>query len=356
MESRETTLVAEWLKTYPNIKIVSRDGSAQYATAIRKAHPKAIHVSDRFHLVKNLIESAKQHLSRIVGSNLRISTLDTDSKGEYWEKEGRTKDDLPKRLYKSSTQKKEIVIDKVRNLAVKGLSLTEIATEIGISPPTVKKYMDETFNPANVQYHTKRSSPLKPYTSIIDEMLCAKRKFVEIEAVIRAKGYKGAASTIRMYATRQRRIIQAARMESFENTEIIERKWVVKLLYQPIDKVRQITHSQVERIINEYPIIGTLYDVVHSFKEMMFAKRVHELDGWIDSVKQLGIAEINSFADGLLRDLDAVKNAIRLDYNNGLAEGHINKLKLIKRTMYGRHSFKLLRNKLLLLEYSRACN
>ncbi|KGM94563.1 transposase, partial [Clostridium botulinum D str. CCUG 7971] len=64
----------------------------------------------------------------------------------------------------------------------------------------------------------------------------------------------------------------------------------------------------------------------------------------------LKINEINSFINGLTRDIDAVKNAILYEYNNGLAEGFINKLKLIKRIMYGRCNFNLLKNKILMLE------
>ena len=65
----------------------------------------------------------------------------------------------------------------------------------------------------------------------------------------------------------------------------------------------------------------------------------------------LGIPEINSFINGIKRDFEAVKNGIALRYNNGLAEGSINKLKVIKRIMYGRSNYPLLRNKILLKEY-----
>jgi len=63
---------------------------------------------------------------------------------------------------------------------------------------------------------------------------------------------------------------------------------------------------------------------------------------------------MTSFCNGLKKGLDAMKNAIRYDYNNDLAEGSINKLKLLKRIMYGRHSFILLKNKLLYKENLKA--
>ena len=81
---------------------------------------------------------------------------------------------------------------------------------------------------------------------------------------------------------------------------------------------------------------------------MLFStKDPSELMLWMDRAKSLGIREIDSFVEGLNRDLEAVRNAIALPYNNGLAEGSVNKIKVIKRIMYGRCSFDTLRLKTL---------
>lgn len=61
----------------------------------------------------------------------------------------------------------------------------------------------------------------------------------------------------------------------------------------------------------------------------------------------LNISELKSFVNCLNQYIDAVKNVIILDYNNGLVEGSVNKIKVIKRIMYGRCSFKTLRNKVI---------
>ena len=353
LESRETNDVAKWLASYPNIRVVSRDGSQQYAAAIRQAHPGAIQVSDRFHLVKNLTDYAKQCISKIVSANFRIPSEEGEpgTNGGYWEKPACHGADLPEREHVANTEKKRKVVEKVRALAEQGLTMTEVARESGVSVATAKKYSQAGFDPANMDFGSKRISKLKPYTDKIDEMLRKRRKFKDIEAAIRKDGYDGADSTIRMYATRQRRLMKAAIAGSHEGTELIERKWVTKLLYQPIEKIKELTKAQVGKIIREYPVIGTLYYTVQSFKEILFAKHVNEIDGWIATASKLDITEINSFINGIIPDLDAVKNAIRFEYNNGLAEGSVNKLKLVKRIMYGRCSFTLLRGKMLLKEF-----
>ena len=78
--------------------------------------------------------------------------------------------------------------------------------------------------------------------------------------------------------------------------------------------------------------------------EIMATQRVNYLEAWMESALRLEIKEIRSFVNGIRRDLETVKNAIALEYNNGLAEASVNKLKLGKRIMYGRGSFEVLKH------------
>ena len=144
--------------------------------------------------------------------------------------------------------------------------------------------------------------------------------------------------------------------KAIANTEVVERKWLLKLLYNPIEKVKGITESQLEKVIRDYPALADIYHIVRSFKEIMFAKRVWDLDAWIESAQALGSEDINSFLNGLSRDIMAVKNAIIYDYNNGLAEASINKIKLYKKIMFGTYSFQMLRCKTRMLEHYKCFN
>jgi transposase len=90
--------------------------------------------------------------------------------------------------------------------------------------------------------------------------------------------------------------------------------------------------------------------MLQQFHTLVFSKKADELESWISETEKMEIAEINSYLAGLKKDLVAVKNSIIYPYNNGLAEGSVNKLKIVKRIMYGRNSFELLKSKTLLLE------
>ena len=85
---------------------------------------------------------------------------------------------------------------------------------------------------------------------------------------------------------------------------------------------------------------------IRKFKEVIFSKKVRKLSYWINRAKKINVKELNSFITLIESDIEAVKNAIKYDYSNGLTEGFNNKTKVIKRVMYG-SSFDLLRLKIL---------
>lgn len=354
LESRESANVTEWLETFPNIEVVSRDGSIAYASAIKKAHPQALQVSDRFHILKGLTDAARQFVLGIVGSRIAIGSDTAPS--SYWLKPLRNDTDLPQRLHNATTQKRTSNVQRVRDLFTQGLSLSQICEVTGHSSITVKKYINPAFDPEYKEYGVDQPSKLKPYCDTIDTMLGMHKTFREIETAIREMGYHGAVSTIRMYATRKRRHNQAAMAKYRMNTEIIERKYILKLLYLPIEKVAGISQEKLDKVIELYPQLLAIYDLIRDFKIIISTRRADDLEQWLESAKSFNSPDINSFVNGITRDIDAVKNAIIFDYNNGIAEGHINKIKRIKHTMYGRASFSTLRIKTLLYERWRSFN
>ena len=201
-----------------------------------------------------------------------------------------------------------------------------------------------TYLPTSGKYNTTAPSKIKPYGEDIKRLLSEGKTFRQINIYIREIGYTGAESTIRMYATRERKLIREAGGTSSKK---LERRWLIKLLYKPIDEIKKFSQEQLDKVIEQYPIIGRLYDVGKNFKE---------LEKWMEECALLDIEEITSFMNGLKRDIQAVKNAIKMGYNNGLAEGSVNKLKVVKRIMYVRNSFELLKAKLLQLELKRKVN
>jgi transposase len=341
LESRESTEVSVWLSTFPDLEVVCRDGSTLYANAINMAHPKAMQVSDRFHLCKGLTDALRQFVSGMVGQ--RVALPSNAAVSAYWQKQPRQESDLPERLHNATAEKRAAVVAEVRELRAQGFNITQIRERTGHSYAAVKKYIDPDYDPGATEYGVSYPSKLKPYCDTIDSMLNAGKTFREIAETIRADGFHGSDSTIRMYASRKRRHNQAAMAEFRENTEIVERKNLLKLLYKPIDKIKGISQGQLDRVIEKYPLLTAAYDLITTFKAMLASRRSEDLDEWMKSAKLLGSSDVDSFVNGVARDIDAVKNAIATVYSNGLAEGSVNKIKRIKHTMYGKAGFDTLR-------------
>lgn len=88
------------------------------------------------------------------------------------------------------------------------------------------------------------------------------------------------------------------------------------------------------------------------FKGILRSGQADPLDAWIDSAIETNLIPIMRFARTLHRDIKAVRNAIELPWSNGQAEGQINRLKTLKRAMYGRAGAELLRARMLLFRHT----
>ena len=108
--------------------------------------------------------------------------------------------------------------------------------------------------------------------------------------------------------------------------------------------------SQEQRtlcLIREHPLVETLYDLARSFMKLMKERDFEAFDLWLQRGERCGIPDLESFTQGLQKDYEAVKTSLLLPYSNGPVEGQVNRLKFVKRSMFGRGSFELLRSRFL---------
>ena len=394
LPSREAEDVANWLKEYKNIKYVSRDGSLTYASAISKAHPNAVQISDRFHIIKNLTESAVMYFQKIFSGRIQIPATakgkklrnifnkDSDKSKkiklikEMYEN-GKTTNEIQKitgcgirtirkyikmnekeilsqnkkttraKQHDEAVKKVKAKADRVKKLKEEGYSNYQIHKETGYSQTMIRQYVSENFNPENAHYGQRRHGKLSPYREEILLWRSEGKKYKDIFKILVERGYKGTEAAIRGFISHEKSI---AKSDQPEETETIERKWLTSLFFRDISKLKGITEEQLNSFISKYPFAKQVYEAVATFKEIMFSKKTEELSTWIEKTKALNIEEFNKFINGISKDIEAVKQAFILDYNNGLAEGSVNKIKLAKRIMYGRNDFELLRKKVLIAE------
>jgi transposase len=96
-----------------------------------------------------------------------------------------------------------------------------------------------------------------------------------------------------------------------------------------------------------HPEITLVMQIVDRFLKMLRTLQGDQLEDWMQTAQQSNIREMQNFTEHLRRDQQAVQAGLTLNWNNGVMEGHVNRLKCLKRTMYGRAQFDLLRQRVL---------
>ena len=113
------------------------------------------------------------------------------------------------------------------------------------------------------------------------------------------------------------------------------------------EKLRVQEQETLVKLCQIDPEVDLAYDLVQQFAQMLRTRTREHLDAWLDQVEKSHLPELQSFAAGVQKDKDAVRAGLTWWINNGVVEGHVTKLKLIKRQGYGRAGFPLLRKRVL---------
>ncbi len=107
-------------------------------------------------------------------------------------------------------------------------------------------------------------------------------------------------------------------------------------------------HVLAEDIISSSAILQEMRESYTSFKDILKSKEPTSLKPWLERYEKSQIRGVRTFVRGIQNDLEAVTNAIKYEWSNGVVEGHVNRVKVKKREMYGRAGFDLLMRKVIL--------
>lgn len=394
--SRETADVANWLATFPNIQVISRDGAAAYSSAATGSHPEAIQVSDRFHLIKGLSEAINKYIIREFPARIEIlltGEVSEERKALYStanrplrirfahqkRKEGLTVSDIAllmhscpttvrkylaipeneipesratsrERQHQLAVQQRQREVDEARKLAKAGYPIEQIATMMHHTRKTIQNYLSPGYSVTDGHYNGRIPGKLAPYEEEVIELRSQGLTYPKIHNILCGKGYTGSVASLRMLMQKERTRMQEQEEQNKPQSEFIHRKSLCQLIYKKLEDVATITADQYGQALEKYPLLSQLYTLVKEFHTVMFSQKPEKLNLWIKSAKKYDIPELQSFMEGICNDIEAAKNGIAYSYNNGLAEGSVNKIKVIKRLMYGRNSFTLLKAKVLFHE------
>ena len=330
IQTRDKDNVVEVLKKFNNLETVTRDFSKTYKNAITQAAPGAKQIVDRFHIYKNLTDDIYQYMKRTMNESIKIALsneISTVPERTLTQRE---------KSKKINTENKWKTIQEVKRLLIEGYTISEISKILSISRQTIYTYKD-----LNKPLERETFCILDEYIPRIKELIGQKYKIREIYEIIKKEGYRGKRTLFNSK-------ISMIKHDMKINIKYLKRSNLKKLLYTSLEK---LSDSNIKNDITEYLKINIefkkIIDLICKFKEIFKSKNVRKLMHWIKEANSLNIKELTSFTKLLLSDYEAVKNAVKYKYSNGLTEGFNNKTKVIKRVMYGRCGFDLLRLKIL---------
>jgi transposase len=348
LPDRTAEPVAAWLRAHPGAEIICRDRASAYAEAARDAAPDAVQVADRFHLWRNLCDAVE----KIAAAHRDCLRPPSNSSHD-----GPTEPDFcgpePAEPVSGELEGKRAVNTRQRHAAVhglldKGVGITAIAETLRLDRKTVRRYASaDTAEQLLGGASRRRDTRLQPFLAHLHRRWnegCTDA--ARLHAEIRALGYRGSQRSVR-------RCLQSVRASGQPAPPVPEGPSVRQATGWIVGKPANLDpddQSHLDQVLARCPELDAAHSRVRAFAAMMDTHDGDGLRGWIERTEATGLAPLRSFARGLRQDFDAVAAGISLLWNSGPVEGHVNGIKMIKRQMFGRASFSLLRKRILLMK------
>lgn len=367
LPDRESETFAKWLLEHPGVEIISRDRGGDYARGGKQGAPNAKQVADRWHLLKNLSESMqsfflrKQPQLKAAAQPQKApsaSSEETVSELPWYTGQSKSQEEKSQQYHQERVER----YHKIQELASKQVDVTSIAQQMGLSRQGVYNYLRMKQPPERTRIHQPGRSNLDPYKEyLITRWNEGCRNAQLLYREIKAQGYTGSNTAVGRFIAPWRALKGEAR--SFKSVEPTPQTMINpaegKKKHPPtaLQVAHWITFKEEQRLAWQKDYLSRLcradsqiqetYDLIQEFTTMLRERKGEQFDSWLARVEQQGVAELQSFAQGLRKDYEAVKNGLTLAWSQGPVEGHVHRLKLLKRQAYGRASFQTLRKRVL---------
>ncbi|MBK8033789.1 MAG: ISL3 family transposase [Chloroflexi bacterium] len=348
LPDRTTATLAAWLQAHPGIEVITRDRFSDYALAVNQVCPTVQQVADRWHLLKNLRETLERVLRRL---HERLRSLPPSTELLTVTNSSRSRRLRPPSANEQATTdasrlRRYQLYQMVHYLLARGLSQRKIASLLNLHRITVRLYTEAKTFPERI--------PTQPRASILDAHLTYLQQRWQADCTnasqlyreIQVRGYKGSYQQVARWAHVQRQLKsstkEAAPLPVISTFALPAARHLAWLFVRLPDKLS--THDKVLLThVCQDPACRQVYDLAQQFHTMLCSHSPDFLDEWLKTCTHSQFPDLREFALGLLHDLDAVRNAFSSPWSNGPVEGHICRLKLLKRQMYGRAKLDLLR-------------
>ncbi len=351
LPDREADSFAAWLLAHPGAEVICRDRAGAYAEGARTGAPGAIQVADRWHLWHNLAEYVEKTVATHHGC-LRAAAEDIPP--EIPAEPGGSADLAETAAVAQAGRAENSALvtrtkdryERVQALKGQGRGIKAIMRELGLAKETVRRFYRATdVEELLAKPRAGRRSVLDDFKPYLHERFNAGiRNATTLFEEIRGQGYRGCRGTVAAYLA-PFRALDAAPPPKPALPKI--RRIASWILHHP-NKRDAEEQLHLKQVLAACPHLQNTATHVAAFGDMLTGRHGDRLDAWMAAVESNDLPHLHRFVTGLRRDYDAVRNGLTLPHSSGSVEGNVNRIKMIKRQMYGRANFDLLRKRVLL--------
>jgi len=347
LPDREAQTFATWLEEHPGAQVICRDRAGAYADGARTGAPEAIQVADRWHLWHNLAGHVEKAVARHRGC-LHEPEPEPPAGPALQPDLGQAAAEAADQRFEDSAlvRRTRERYEAVQALRAQGKGIKPIMRELGLAKETVRRFARAaSAEDLLAKARGRRPSVLdgfKPYLHQRWNAGCT--NVLQLHAEIKAAGYPGSYATVRLYLQPFRATGAAPPPAPAPPKTRHVASWILR---DPatLDDQEQ---AKLQQVRARCPHLDALAGHVTEFAKILTGRHGGRLDAWIAAVEADDQPDLHSFTTGLKQDHAAVLNGLTLPHSSGAVEGNVNRIKMIKRQMYGRASFDLLRKRVLL--------
>ena len=341
LPDRQAETLRDWLRRHPGITIVARDRACAYADGARQGAPGAVQVADRWHLLRNLGSALEavverhhaviRQIGKDVAAAVAVPAMPSAARqcqeaGHPW---------------------RQARYEEAARLHAAGTSISQVARQLGADRKTLHRWLRAGAAPSWPM--PRRDSILDRHRAVLEQRWTegchnAARLWRELVHI----GFTGRPSAVRAWATERRRTEPVACPRPALTGDPTWRpptpRRATRLLMANGEIPTELDRAFVMRLLGEVPVLQATVAVAKRIARLLRRQSDDRLDAVLDEAVATPLA---SFVAELRKDTAAVQAALELPWSTSPVEGQINRLKMIKRTMYGRAGFALLRARVL---------
>ena len=346
LPDRQAETLARWLRCHTGIEVVARDRAGAYADGIRQGAPDAIQVADRWHLLRNLGDAVRAVIDRHHHAIQRAAgQLDdartTPASDAVVSAPVAPRMTAARRRSQDAHACRHGRYEEAARLRAAGTPLSAIAASLGAERKTIRRWLRAGRAP--LWSMPPRASILAPYLAHLDRRWtqgCRNASLLWREVV--ALGFTGRPGVVLQWAKARRDKAPPSRRN--QATPIPAGCSLARLIMSDPDMLPKAEQTLVLHLLEQLPVLADTVAVAKRLTALLRREASERLDLVLDAAAR---TPLRDFAASLRRDVGAIQAALDLPWTTSPVEGQVNRLKMIKRTMYGRAGFQLLRARVL---------